>query len=241
MPAASTDLPTADVYIDESSQSKHHFLVIGGIVLETSDVPTFVSEMRRVRLPELPSGEMKWAKISVAKLAAYKRVVDLFFDFNRTGSPHFHSLVVDTTLQDHKLYNQGSRELGFNKEIYQIAMKFGRLYKRHNFHVYLDYRSTSHKSEELRLILNRGTIKRGDIRDWPYRRVQFRNSKGTDLIQLSDVLVGAIALSITDTIRGRAHRQPKMNCANMFSSERETAGLPSIPQRTGNLRSGIVC
>jgi hypothetical protein len=97
--------------------------------------------------------------------------------------------VVDATKLDHNRYNQGSREIGFNKEVYQLLLKCGRLYGG-NFHVYLDRRSTGAPTEELRLILNRGIRKRGDRRDWPYRRLHFRDSHEVEALQLADLLVG---------------------------------------------------
>jgi hypothetical protein len=74
---------------------------------------------------------------------------------------------VDTTQQDHKRYNDGDSETGFNKEIYQLANKIGQLYSRGYFHIYPDYRDTKNTPEELRLILCRAAAKRGDKRDWP--------------------------------------------------------------------------
>jgi hypothetical protein len=180
-----------DVYIDESSQTNHRYLVLGGIVLPKRNVPGLIEmiwERRGADLP--PGGEMKWGKVSPSKLAAYKRVVDAFFILG--NAVHFHSLVVDTSRQKHGIYNQGSREIGFNKEVYQLSLKCGRLYPL-LFHIYPDHRTTDQQPEDLRLMLNRGIAKKGDKRDWPFRRLQFRNSKKTEMLQLADIFAGAIA------------------------------------------------
>lgn len=151
----------------------------------------------QARLPELPTGELKWTKVSTAKLPAYKRVVDVHFDGIAGVSPlHFHSLVVDTSRLNDALHNAGSREIGFNKEVYQLAMKFGRNYSDRLFHLYADQRTTSGLTDDVRLILNRGIAKKGDKRDWPYRRLHFRDSKTTPLLQLVDVLLGALMFRI---------------------------------------------
>ena len=151
----------------------------------------------RSRLPELPNGELAWTKVSRSKLPASRRVVDAFFA-NDIDCQHldFHCLAVDTHRQIHRAYNQGSREIGFNKEIYQLAMKFGRLYRSRLFHLYADERSTSSSTEELRLILNRGVAKKGDPRSWPFRRVHFRDSRTSQALQLVDVLLGAVAFRL---------------------------------------------
>ena len=187
------DLPIAEVYIDESSHTAHRYLVLGGIIAEIGDARVASESIARARLPELPQRAMKWGKVSKAKLPAYIRVVDTFFEQPKTMTLDFHCLVVDTTKQKHKLYNQGSREVGFNKEVYQLAMKFGRHY-RALFHIYPDRRTTNQSTEDLRLMLNRGIKKhQGDTRDWPFRRVQFREPEDSQLLQLADVFSGAIA------------------------------------------------
>jgi hypothetical protein len=104
-----------EAYIDESSQTNHRYLVLGAIVVELNDCGHLTQLLARARLPELPKGEMKWIKVSRTKLPAYKRLVSVLFD--NPNLVHFHSLVVDTQLLDHKTFNQGSREIGFNKEI----------------------------------------------------------------------------------------------------------------------------
>ncbi len=188
----SEDPPFAEVYIDESSHTNHRYLVLGGIIAEIGDARTAADAILLARQPELPKGIMKWGKVSRAKLPAYKRAVDTFFELQQNMTLDFHSLVVDTTKQNHARYNQGSREVGFNKEVYQLAMKFGRLY-RALLHIYPDRRTTNQPTEDLRLMLNRGIKKKGDTRDWPFRRVQFREPEDSQLLQLADVFSGAIA------------------------------------------------
>jgi len=189
----------SDIYADESSQTKHRYLLLGGIILPTSHVEQFNATIAQARLPELPNGELAWTKVSRTKLAAYVRVVDAFFD-NVEQVPHldFHSLFLDTSKLDHKSFNQGSSEIGFNKEIYQLFSKFRRLYRDRLFHCYPDARTTSSSTEELRLILNRGARKTGDRRDWPFRRIAFRDSAKTPALQVVDVLLGAVAFKIND-------------------------------------------
>src|SRR6185369_11782733 len=192
MPLLVSAPPIWDGYIDESSQNNHRYFVLGAIILPKASVAPISAQIAACRLPELPAGEMKWAKVSGTKLPAYKRFVDLFFDLSKGNTWHFHSLVVDTTKVDHATFNRGSRDIGFNKEIFQLARKFGRIYPAQLFHVYPDKRTTKQPPEELRLMLNRHIRNSGDARDWPYRRLQFRDSKATPLLQLADIFSGAI-------------------------------------------------
>lgn len=78
VPAKPEDI--IEAYIDESSQNKHRFLVLGAVIFRMTSAQKFNDLIGTARLPELPQGEAKWTKVSKAKLAAYKRLVDVLFD-----------------------------------------------------------------------------------------------------------------------------------------------------------------
>jgi hypothetical protein len=217
--------------VDESSQ-QHRYLVIGGIILPQPRTATFVAAVWENRRPELPSGEMKWTKVSAAKLSAYKRIVDLFFSQAFQHGPHFHAVVVDTSRQKHHVFNQGSPEVGFNKEVYQLCMKLGRQY-RTILHIYLDNRTTKSKTDELRLILNRGIKKAGDTRDWPYRRVMFRDSKSVELIQLADIFSGAIAFRLNGHHAVHGASSAKIELSSHILSRAGVSDVSKDTARTG--------
>jgi hypothetical protein len=156
---------------------------------------------------------MKWGKVSKSKLAAYTRFVDCFFDAPEFSTSHFHSLVVDTRAIDHDRYNAGSKEIGFNKEIYQLATKFAKLYRTGFFHLYPDFRETNQKPEDLRNILNHGRHKHRDGRDWPFRRCQFRDSSTVLPLQLVDIILGAVAYGKNEHYRQADASAPKLALA----------------------------
>jgi len=184
-----------EIYVDESSQTKHRYLVLGAVVVESLRSDELSKLIMAARLPDLPAKEAKWVKVSRAKLAAYKRIVDVTFD--NPDLVHFHSLFVDTARQNHRKFNAGDKETGFNKEIYQLGMKIAtRLYSSKIFHLYPDRRNCVQQPDELCLILNRGCQKKNDKRDWPFRRSQFRESSETLPLQLADILTGAIAYQL---------------------------------------------
>jgi hypothetical protein len=220
----------AEVYADESSQNKHRYLVLGAIVVMMIETPDLVQAIIQARLPELPNGEAKWAKVSKAKLAAYKRIVDVVFD--NQDKWQFHSLFVDTTQQDHKKYNEGDSEIGFNKELYQLANKIGQLYSKEYFHIYPDYRDTKSTPEELRQILCHGAKKRGDKRDWPVRRCQFRDSKTTLPLQVSDIFVGAIAYQLNGHDKATNANPAKVELAKYIMKR---AGIADIKRGTARI------
>lgn len=171
-------------------------MIMGGLIIRSNRVAAANARFNQLRLPELPKGEMKWGSVSNGKLAAYKRVVDAFFDDPIFQNSDFHATVVDTWGQDHQRFGDGDKDKTFNKELYQLASKFARLYGDRLFHLYPDDRETVHRPGELRDILNFGRRKKGDARDFPFRRCHFRKSHETPMMQLVDILLGALAYCV---------------------------------------------
>lgn len=202
-----------EIYIDESGQTKSRYLVLGGLILPLDAVASANEALWSLRVPELPQGEMKWGKVSRSKLPAYRRVIDGFFDHPAFTNAHFHSLVVDTTKLNHNVFNGGSADVGFNKEIYQLASKCARLYPQADFHVYPDFRSTNQQPEDLRQMLNMGRRKVYDEREWPFRRCHFRDSKNTPLLWLADLMSGAIGYHLNGHIKAESASAHKSELA----------------------------
>ncbi|WP_193752980.1 DUF3800 domain-containing protein [Sphingomonas endophytica] len=218
-----------DIYVDESSQTKNRYLVLGAIIIPTSKVTSADECLQSARLPELPHGEMKWGKVSSAKLTAYKRYADQFFDHACLHEAKFHSLVVDTTQLNHHKFNEGSREIGFNKELYNLATKCARLQKTGLFHLYPDFRDTNQKPEDLRNILNHGRHKNSDGRNWPFRRCQFRDSSKTPLLQLVDLLLGSLAYGVNKHYEKKDASPAKLDLARHIMRR---AGLKDLTRDT---------
>lgn len=182
-----------DVYGDESCTSGNRFLCLGALAIERAKVPLMLESLKAIRTKHNTFGEVKWSKVSKAKLVFYRDYVDAFFAASKQDDIHFRALYVDTWTFDHHRFNSGNAEIGFNKLIYQLLLhKFGRVYGRtHGIEVFLDDRTTKHDPEDLRPMLNRHLAKY-EIKSEPFRRIRFRNSKDCDLIQLNDVLLGVV-------------------------------------------------
>lgn len=191
-----------DVYVDESSQTKHRYLALGAMVVPTRYAAMFREVVALARLPELPYGEMAWTKVSRSKLEAYRRSVDSFFKPEpELNNIQFHSIIIDTHKIKDSSFNGGSREIGFNKEIYQLLLKTFRLNSGKLMNVYLDSRNTPIPLGELRSVLNNGARRFKRDADWPFRRVQFRESHVCNCLQIVDILLGAVAFHVN------GHRQ----------------------------------
>jgi hypothetical protein len=200
----------AGSYIDESSQTKWRYLVLGGLIVPLSHAALFEADMAAARDPIIshiaPDGTrrvIKWQKASAYNLAAYKKVVDAYFTFEtRHRLPvrkHVDTccVVVDVSKKTLKSTGEGDVETGFSKEIYFLCVPIiGKRFPNELFHIYPDRRTTSKDLDLARRIMNYGAKKHGDARLWPYRRLWFEDPEKCQALQVVDILIGALAYKL---------------------------------------------
>ncbi|GAH64596.1 unnamed protein product, partial [marine sediment metagenome] len=76
---------TYNIYCDESCHLEHdhiNVMALGAVWCEKDNVPQLASALRSLKMEfGLPSDfEIKWTKVSPAKIDFYKAVIDFFFD-----------------------------------------------------------------------------------------------------------------------------------------------------------------
>jgi hypothetical protein len=184
-----------EFFADESSQTKHRYMVLGAVLVPARAVVEVEQRFAALRPTTKPVSEMKWTKVSKHNIREYEAWVELFFELSKLL--RFSSVVIDASQFDHRTYNEGDSEIGFNKVLYQfllhsIGTKYG--YVR-PIRGYLDARTTVHTPERLRLMLNGGLRKIHANKYWdmPFRELSFLDSSKSALLQLTDILIGAIA------------------------------------------------
>ena len=185
------------VFVDESSQNDHHYMVLGALVVPKAGVEEAERLMEAtLQAHRMAGSEFKWTKVSRGKADAYQALANLHFDILCPNGVEFHALVIDCHGLDHRCYNQGDADLGYNKFLFQlllhkVARRFG---AEERMVVDLDSRNTTRDPMELQRILNSamGRELRDHLRP-PFTRIAHRDSRTSRLLQLSDLLSGAVA------------------------------------------------
>jgi hypothetical protein len=195
------------IYIDESSQTKHRYMLMGGLCVPLGYSAAFEADIvsHRDRTTPLLNADgfpkiMKWEKATAYNLAAYKRVVDAYFTFPMrhklplSKSIDTHCVAVDTSKKTLKATGDGDVEIGFAKEFYFLCVPtIGNRLKNGLFHLYPDRRDTRQDLNEARKIMNAGARKYNNRADWPYRELKFQDPEVKQSLQVVDILIGAIA------------------------------------------------
>lgn len=170
-------------------------MVLGALILPGPLVSRAEQKLTQLLEHRRHTLEMKWQKVSRSKLDIYKDFAAFHFDHLVPEGAEFHALVVNCSALDHRKYNNGDPDLGFNKFLYQllhhrVSKRFGHAEK---LVVDLDARNSTREVQELQDVLNAGAARHFGNQRRPFTRVAHRCSKTTRLLQLSDLLSGAVA------------------------------------------------
>lgn len=131
--------------------------------------------------------EIKWTKVSQAKVDFYLDVMDYFFD---DDDLHFRALIVpDKSVLDHESFKQSHDEF-YYKMFFDMLKVI--LNPNDRYRIYLDYKDT-HCAEKVRRLHDVLCNNLYDFSRKIIERVQTVYSQEVQLIQLTDLLTGAIS------------------------------------------------
>jgi len=176
------------VYCDESRHDAgpgSHFMAIGSLWVPRCRKPELTKALRSLFREVGLHAEVKWNKVSAARLDAYERIVDFFF---AQEALRFRVIVVDHSKFDPDRFHGGDRELGFYKFYYELLVQW--LEPGNEYLILLDFKQNQSASRyrDLRAVLTRKLRGEAKILD-----LTVIDSRETPLAQLCDVLTGAVA------------------------------------------------
>jgi hypothetical protein len=224
------------IYCDESRQSAEQFMVLGGIVIPDDRLVAIHQTLQEYRREEHMRAELKWTKVTKKYLRKYKAFVDHFFALNTRDCAHFHSLILDSHQFNHRKFNEGDKDLGYYKFLYQLLLhSFGKQYCKNKrgeeckLVVHPDQRNSKYPLDRLKTTLNFSMAKKFGFKSNPFVSIEAQDSKEADLAQLNDILIGAVGFHKNgiDLIAGAA--QGKIDLASYI---RQKSGLRSLTDST---------
>lgn len=214
-----SEVPREIVYCDESCHdltAHHAFMAIGSLWLPRDERDATSRSFRDLSREVGLCGELKWRKVSRARLDAYRRLADFFFDHREL---RFRTIVVEqatVTMERHGM----DRELAFYKFYYEMLEKW--LLAGSEYLILID-RKTNRGADRYRTLktyLERHLRGQAWITD-----LTVIDSHETPLAQLCDVLTGAVAAACNGVRPGSAKEVLTQHIAGR-------AGLPSLQVRT---------
>jgi hypothetical protein len=181
-----------NIYCDESCHLEndgHLTMVLGAIWCPLNQIHHISQEIRKIKKEYhlSPDFEIKWIKVSPAKVEFYERIIDYFFN---NDDLHFRGLIVgDKSKLNHKQYSQDHDDWYY--KMYFILLKTI-LDPNINYRIYLDIKDTKSqdKVDRLHQILSHNLL---DFSRSIIERIQNVRSHEIEILQITDLLIGAIA------------------------------------------------
>jgi hypothetical protein len=181
--------PQVEVYCDESGLERfaapsgpHDRALFGGIWLEARHRRELKAAIRAHREQHRVASEFRWNKVSPSRLEFYLGLVDLFFE----SSAHFRAIVLPVGQLETGRHHGGDAELMFYKFYYQLLHHW--IFPGVRYRIFVDQKTDRVRSRvrELRDILQSANGSSG------IDGVQSVSSDEVDILQLADVLTGAV-------------------------------------------------
>lgn len=181
-----------NVYCDESCHlpnDKQKSMVLGATYCFNTDRERITDRIRYIKakhgLPKL--FEVKWTKISPAKIDFYLELIDYFF--NECPVKFRAVLIPDKSILDHIKFDQTHDDWYY--KMYYVMLKW-LVISSNKYEFYIDIKDTNGhiKTKKLKEYLAY------NIYDFNYEcvtKVQQVRSNESDLLQLADLLIGAIS------------------------------------------------
>lgn len=185
-----------NIYCDETCHLEHDgekVMVIGGIkcpVVHRKRICTEILDIKE-KYGISRFAEIKWNKVSACNLKYFKELVDYFFD---TDELQFRAVIVDKTKLNHAEFHQTHDEFYYKMYFHCLS---GLVSTRDENYIYLDKKDTkgTHRIERLKYYLSQ---KKHDFDQQKIKRIQCVNSKDLPVLQMADLLIGAIGYKNRD-------------------------------------------
>ena len=140
------------------------------------------------------NAELKWERVSNQKIDEYRALVDYFFAMNNANYLQFHCVIFDNHKWKNQQFNGGDRDMGLSKLYYQLLHhKFTRnCGPDGSLFVCLDRRNSSTPHKTLQDMLNAAALRDFQIPERPIKQLVSADSKKETLLQINDVILGAV-------------------------------------------------
>lgn len=181
-----------NIYCDESchlENDRQQAMVLGAIWCKQENVKTIFNEIRAIKVNhgQSPRFNIKWNAISPSGLAFYTELINYFFS---KPSLHFRGLVIpDKTLLDHDHHKQTHDDFYYKMYFDMLKVIFARS---NQYSIYLDIKDTRSQEKVIKLT----EVLRSSQYDFSsniIQKVQQVRSHEVELVQLTDLLIGAIS------------------------------------------------
>lgn len=193
-----------NLYCDESCHLPNDgskIMVLGGIWCPKGKVRKINEHIRKIKTEYGVQAEIKWVKLSSSKKELYNELINYFFD---NDDLHFRVLIVDNKDQlDNQSFHQTHDEWYYKMYFNMIKTVID---PKAFYSIYLDIKDTKSKTkiQKLNEVLSNS---RYTISNQTIQKIQVIRSDEVEIMQIVDVLIGAIAYKLRGYEKSAAKKE----------------------------------
>jgi hypothetical protein len=203
------------LFCDEAGKETDRFLAVGGLVVDASQAPVIRRYFHRMCDELNIKSEVKWNKIKAGNKEKYQSIAHSFFGLVKYGRVRFHCLLVDYDRFDHALRDDGGKNESLKRMYYQLILH--RLGKKHGkdcrLYVFPDKAKELSGLENFKSGLNSVLARDHGCQNSPIRAIELRDSSTEPLLQLNDLILGAVCYQKNRRFEADGAGHPKANLA----------------------------
>lgn len=190
------DTKMYNIYCDESCHLEHDkqpIMALGAVWCPLSERERLSQEIFMIKAKHNALGELKWTKVSKSREAFYIDLINWFFS---ESSIHFRAIIIlNKATLDHKNFNKNSHDAFYYKMYFSLLNKL--LSPECKYNIYVDIKDTRSRAmnKKLKEILSNNVY---DFTGEMVEKVQNVHSHDSHLIQLTDLLLGALTYKYRD-------------------------------------------
>lgn len=176
------------IFCDESCHLQNDgwdSMSLGALKIPEDEYEQIKDDIKAIKLKHKTPFEIKWTKISKSRIGLYKELIDYFIDSNISFRV---VMVINKKDLDHHKFSQTHSEF-YYKTYYLVLKKI--MNRVNNYKVYMDIKDTRGKEA-----LNNLTDVFEKSRELPTPFMQHIRSDESQLLQLVDILTGAVSYKI---------------------------------------------
>lgn len=206
-----------NIYCDESchlENDKQSKMFLSAIRCLKSERKEIYNNIRHIKEKHgvHPNTEVKWTKVSRSKINLYKELISYFFENENIS---FRSVIIDKTELKTDKYNDSYDDF-YYKVYFQLLTRI--IVANNKNYIYLDKKDTKSASKVRKLheILSNDFY---DFNMMHIKNVQNINSKESELLQIADVMMGAISYINRGLDKKENSSKTKKELANFLVSK----------------------
>lgn len=215
-----------NVYCDESRvDSPGSYMLIGGVMCPMRNKKEIVTEIRRLRSKYSVYGEFGWKTVCPSKLGFFLDLIDYFFDEN--------TLCFRCVILEKETTVFPSADDRFQKTYYQVFNNW--LDRREFYRIFIDHRV----DDKTRVATLRRCLINTRIFGESVKFVEEVESSDNDLIQLADLLIGAVGYQWNELDTVDNASKAKISVCNLIAKHISTDTLAKFSTGLGEDKFNI--